>query len=337
MDRKRRAALFEAGTVLGLTAASAVGSWMLYKQTLPRPKGTSQDIVDEFADPKKFEEYAEKMKPVADWLAEQKLEDIYITSNDGLRLHALYLAAQKPVGRTVLFHHGFTSHAIDNGNHAKFFHDLGYEVILLDLRAHGESEGDYVGFGILDRFDTLEWVRYVKDRFGENQTIVLHGTSMGAATVLMALGMEEIQKSVSAVIADCAFTSPAAIFSHVMKKDYHVPFTAPIIAMNGLYSKAKAGYAFSDYSTLEALRENEVPVLLIHGAEDKFVPVWMSRENYDACHAKKELLIVEGAGHGSSLFENQKLYESTEEKFLNEVFEEDSSIDENGTEKEKCE
>jgi fermentation-respiration switch protein FrsA (DUF1100 family) len=99
---------------------------------------------------------------------------------------------------------------------------------------------------------------------------------MGAATVLMALGLEEIQKTVSAVIADCAYTSPAAIFSHVMKKNYHVPFTSPVIRLNGLYSKAKAGYAFTDYSTIEALRENKVPVLLIHGAEDKFVPVWMS-------------------------------------------------------------
>ena len=301
---------------------------MLYRQTLPRPKGTGREIIEAFTDSGKAEEYAVKMKTASDRLASRKMEDLFIPSNDGLRLHALYLPADRPAKKTVLFHHGFTGRAIDNGTHALFFHALGYDVILLDLRAHGLSEGRYVGFGILDRYDTLAWVRYVKERFGEDRRIVLHGTSMGAATVLMALGLEEIQKSVSAVIADCAYTSPAAIFSHVMKKNFHIPFTSPVIKLNGLYSKAKAGYAFSDCSTTEALRGNKVPVLLIHGAADTFVPVRMSRENYDACTAKKELLIVEGAGHGASLFENRQLYEAAEKKFLNEVFGENCSADE---------
>ena len=310
------------GTLLGLGAAAAAASAMLYRQTLPRPKGTSDDIVEEFADKAKFEEYMVKMKPLSDWFNEQKLEDVYISSRDHLRLHGLLLPAQKPSGKLVIFHHGFTSNAMDNGTHAKFFHDLGYDVLLLDLRAHGKSEGKYVGFGILDRFDTAEWVRWAKERFGENVKIILHGTSMGAATVLMALGLKEIQDNVTAVIADCAYTSPADIFSHVMKYQYHVPVTSPIIKLNGIYSRAKAGYAFSDYSTLDALKNNAVPVLFIHGEKDKFVPTDMSRQNYDACPAKKKLLIVKDAGHGSSLFENTELYQKTEKEFLDEVFSE---------------
>lgn len=211
----------------------------------------------------------------------------------------------------MILHHGFTSHAADNATHAKFFHEQGYEVLLLDLRAHGESEGDYVGFGILDRFDTLEWVRCGRKRFGADVKVVLHGTSMGGATALMALGLPEIQETVSAVIADCAYTSPADIFSHVIQEDYHLP-PAPIIALTSAYSQSAAGYRFDTCSTLDALKDNRVPVLFIHGKEDKFVPTWMSEKNFNACSCKKRLLLVDKAGHGFSALENPSLYEQAE-------------------------
>ena len=248
-------------------------------------------------------------------MEKQHMEQVFIHSRDGLRLHALYLSADRPSGKLVIFHHGFTSHAVDNAAHAKFFHEQGYEVLLLDLRAHGESEGKYVGFGILDRYDTLEWIRYAQQRFGNDVKIVLHGTSMGAATVLMALGLEEVQHTVSAVIADCAYTSPAEVFSSVIQKDYHLP-PAPIIGLASVYSQKAAGYRLDAYSTLDALKDNRVPVLFVHGKEDKFVPTWMSQKNYDACPSEKRLLLVEGAGHGSSVFENLPLYEQTEKEFL---------------------
>lgn len=306
-------ALGAAGLGSGITAG--VASLILFNKTLPRPKGTDPDIIDEFADRAKMEEYAVRMAPVGEWMEKQKFEHVYITARDGLHMHALYLAAEKPAGKLVILHHGFTSHAVDNASHAKFFHEQGYEVLLLDLRAHGDSEGRYVGFGILDRYDTLEWVRWSQARFGKDVKIVLHGTSMGGATVLMALGLPEIQKSVSAVIADCAYTSPADIFSSVIQKDYHLP-PAPIIRLTSIRSQRAAGYRFDEYSTLDALRYNRVPVLFIHGKEDKFVPTWMSQKNYEACPGKKRILLVENAGHGSSVFENQPLYEKTEKEFL---------------------
>ena len=302
----------------GLT--TGIASVILFNRTVPRPKETSPDIIDEFADSQKMAEYMKKMAPVGEWMNQQTLENVNIRSRDGLLLHAFYLAASAPTDKLVILHHGFTSHAIDNSTHAKFFHEQGYEVLMLDLRAHGESEGQYVGFGILDRFDTLEWVRYSRKRFGENIKIVLHGTSMGGATVLMALGLPEIQKTVTVVIADCAYTSPGEIFGHVIAKNYHLP-AAPILKATGIRCKSVAGYSFDEYSTVDALRDNKVPVLFIHGREDKFVPTWMSEKNYEACSAYKRLLFMDNAGHGSSVFENQALYEQTEKDFLKEVFE----------------
>ncbi len=318
MSKSKTAAAFATAAVAGAAVGSCVGAAVLISKTLPRPKETSEDIINEFADVEKMKEYEVKMAPQAEWAKEQSFEDVYITSNDDLKLHAVYLKAKEKTDKCAIIHHGFTSKAMDGVVHAKFFHDLGYEVLLLDLRAHGESDGKYVGFGILDRFDTELWVKWVKDRFGENEKIVLHGISMGGATVLMALGVKYVQDNVSAVIADCAYTSPAEIFSHVMKKDYHLP-SFPFMKVGGAYSKYLAGYKFDDYSTKEALKDNKVPVLFIHGAEDKFVPVWMCRENYGCADCKKEILIVENAGHGSSVFENTELYEETEKRFLNEV------------------
>ena len=319
MEKDTTAKILAGAAVGAVGLTTGIGSLILFNKTVVRPKETSQDIINEFADAEKFAEYAVTMAPVGEWMEKQKLEDVYIHSRDGLKLHAYYLPAPAPSDRLVILHHGFTSKAMDNSSHAMFFHLQGYGVLLLDLRAHGESEGKYVGFGILDRFDTLEWVRYSRERFGEEIKIVLHGTSMGASTVLMALGLSEIQQTVSAVIADCGYTSPYDIFAHVIQKNYHLP-PASILKATGMRSKAEAGYSFDEYSTLDALKGNRVPVLFIHGEVDKFVPVWMSQKNYEVCASRKRLLLVENAGHGSSIFENRPLYEQTEKEFLSDVF-----------------
>lgn len=315
MNQNTKAWLFTGGALGAAGIGTGIASSILLSKTLPRPKETSQEIINEFADAAKMEEYKVKMAPVGEWMEKQPLEDVFIRARDGLRLHAFYLPAGTPSKKLAILHHGYTSKAMDNSAHAKFFHEQGYEVLLLDLRAHGQSEGQYVGFGILDRFDTLAWVNYAHERFGRDIKIVLHGTSMGGATVLMALGLPEIQESVSAVIADCGYTSPADIFSHVVEKDYHLP-AAPIIKLTSVRTQSLAGYRYDEYSTLDALRQNRVPVLFVHGKEDKFVPTWMSQKNYDACPSKKRLLMVDGAGHGSSIFENLPLYEQTEKEFL---------------------
>ena len=310
-----------AGAGMGACAVSAA---ILYKKTIPRPKGVDMAIVDEFADKEKFEEYMEKLAPIANWLEEQSLEEIDIEARDGINLHGYYLAADNNSGRKLaILHHGFTSTAQDNMVHAKFFHDEGYDVLLLDLRAHGKSGGKYVGFGILDRYDTLEWIRYCVKRFGEDVKIVLFGVSMGATTSLMTLEFEEAQKYVFAVVADCAFTSPGEIFGHVISAKYHLP-AKPVIKLNGLYSRRVAGYTFDEFSTREALAGNQVPVLLIHGQKDKFVPLWMAEDNLNACCSKKELLVVPEADHSSSVFEDPDLYQDAERRFLREALEQEA-------------
>lgn len=312
-----------AGAVLLAAAAGATGSLIgaktLFDRVIPRQEVLRVNL-DEFADMAKWEEYKVVMGPNHEWLMQQPMEEISISARDGIQLHGYYIPAEAPSDKLVIGCHGYTSCGLnDFPSHARFLHEQGFDVLILDLRGHGKSEGKYIGFGILDRFDLLEWIRYVNKRFENGKKIMLHGTSMGGATVLMTSGFEEIQDCVKGIVADCAFTSPYDIFAHIMKKDYHLP-PFPIMNINDRMCRKTAGYMFKDYSTLEALKTNRIPVLLIHGREDKFVPTWMTQKNFDTAVCEKQLLWVDNAGHGSSYYENMPLYQEAEKAFIQKYF-----------------
>lgn len=303
-----------AGTAAVAGGVSLYAANKLFNMTIPRQDGVQVDL-NEMADMAKWEEYKKILTPRGEWVRSQNLEEVYIHANDGIKLHAWYLPAEKSTGRVALIAHGYTSKGLDSSSHAYFFHNQGFDVIMPDHRAHGDSDGDYVGFGILDRYDCILWIDYIIERFGEDVRIILHGTSMGGTTVLMTSGLPDFPDNVKAIISDCAFTSPHDVFAHILKRDYHLP-EFPIMNINSAMCRKKAGYGFNDYSTLTAMKSNKCPVLFIHGKDDNFVPTRMVYENYSACKAPKEILVVENAGHGASAYEDTALYESTEIGFI---------------------
>lgn len=299
----------------GVSAACAAGALTLFNRVIPRQDTLRVDL-SEMADMAKWEEYKKFITPNREWLQSQALEHVTIRSRDGLKLHADYFPADEPSDRLVICNHGYTGCGIrDCASIAVYFHKLGFDCLLVDHRAHGQSEGDYIGFGVLDRFDCQSWVNYVDERFSHQKQIVLYGVSMGATTVLLASALPGLSGSVKAVIADCAFTSPYDVFAHILKRDYHLP-AFPVMNINDALCRRKAGYGFRDASTLDAVRVTSLPILFIHGTEDNFVPVWMSRENYAHCRSEKELLLVEHAAHGASYYEDHDLYEKTVSAFL---------------------
>ena len=311
---------FLVGSIAGGVAvtgavASFIGAKTLFERVIPRQDEVKVDI-SEMADMQKWEEYKKIIHPRKEWLLSHELEEITITARDGIKLHAYYLKADKPSDRIVIGLHGYTSKGLsDFAAHSYFYNQQGFDCLIPDHRAHSESEGDYIGFGILDRFDCLAWINYIIENMGSDKRILLHGTSMGATTALMTLGFEDLPENVKGVISDCAFTSPHDVFAHILKRDYHLP-EFPVMNINSAMCRKKAGYGFKDYSTLTALSHTDRPVLFIHGEDDNFVPVYMSRQNSDACASPHELLIIKNAGHGASYYEDMQTYESAEKKFI---------------------
>ena len=186
-------------------------------------------------------------------------------------------------------------------------------------RAHRESGGKTITFGVKERFDCLDWIAYVNERFGENTPILLMGLSMGAATVLMAAGLD-LPSNVKGIMADCGFSSPKEILQEVIRKmKYPLRITYFFVRMS---ARIFGHFDPEEASAVEALKNAKVPVLIIHGDDDRFVPSRMSRDNYDACASAKEILIVPGAGHGLSYCVDAKAYEKAVQDFIDRVMKE---------------
>lgn len=243
--------------------------------------------------------FREAMTKAQQWIRENTAEHVTITSYDGLKLSALYIPGpEEPKGTMIVFH-GYRSLAtVDFAPEAEFLHSLGYRLLIPYQRSHGESEGSFISYGVKERFDCRDWALYAQKRFGENQPVFLMGISMGSATVMMASGLE-LPENVRGIVADCGFTSPWEIMKHVSRRDYHIP-AFPLLNLVDLLAKRKAGFGLKESDSREALRRNKLPVLFLHGAEDDFVPVSMTEENFAACGGEKELYLVKGAGHAQS-------------------------------------
>lgn len=250
----------------------------------------------------------------AGWITAQPTEEMTIESHDGLRLSGRLLTAEQPKG-TILLFHGYRSMAcIDFSCAARYYHELGYNLILIDQRSHGHSQGTYITYGVLERQDCLRWCQAAYQRFGDTMPLYLSGVSMGATTVLMAADLP-LPPTARGIIADCGFTSPRDIIVHVMKTRCHLP-RYPLIWFVEFWARILAHIRLDQCSTEDTLSRSRLPVLLIHGTADRFVPCDMSRRAYAACTSEKHLLEVEGAGHGASFLVDEPACRQTVEDFL---------------------
>lgn len=291
--------------VLLLIVCTAFVSEYLFKIIICRQKKTNcQKDIDAVASWYRHYPIAKEGRR---WLENMPYINVYIKSFDGLKLYGALIENTKPTDKIVICVHGFTgSGKKDFASLAHTYYNNGYNVLLVDNRAHGQSEGKYVGFGVLDRLDLRNWVKYVINRFGSNMQIFLHGISMGGATVLMSSSI--MPKNVVGIIADCGFTSVYEIFVYVLKRDYHLP-KFPIIYVTNIMSKLRAGYSYKDVNTTEEIAKSNIPILFIHGENDEFVPLWMTMKNYSYCKAYKELLVVKESEHAESHYIDKAGYE----------------------------
>ncbi|WP_313898458.1 alpha/beta hydrolase [Lederbergia sp. NSJ-179] len=251
-----------------------------------------------------------------EWVATRDFEEIQMKSRDGLNLTGYYLPAKEPTDKLVIFTHGYLGHAKQMGLFGQYYYEeLGYNIFMADARGHGESEGDYYGFGWPDRLDLIDWTKLLVNKLGEDTQVVYHGLSMGAATVLMASGEKDLPSQVEAIVADSPYTSVYNLLAYQMKRMFKLP-AFPILDSTSMVTKAKAGYSLREANALKEVEMTNVPILYIHGKADTFVPTKLAIELYDHTNSEAELMLVEGANHGESFVLEKDAYKERLNSFL---------------------
>lgn len=226
------------------------------------------------------------------WAKKTQHKQFSITSHDGLKLFARYYdhSINSP---NVILVHGYRSVSNRLIDLARFyFEDLNMNVLMIDLRGHGLSEGDHIGMGHLDSKDLISWINFLNGK--SNRDIVIHGLSMGAVTALSVSNLE--LENVKMIIADSPFSSFKAMMNYFLKKLYKTPgwlFYGPL----SLVTKFTLGFHLDEINPLSDVSNSKHPILFIHGGHDNRVPVKFSKELFNACSSKKDLLIIEGADH----------------------------------------
>lgn len=249
------------------------------------------------------------------WASSNEYDEMEIKSDDNKTLKGRLYNISSPDHKYVILCHGYKCDMSAMYSYAKNYYQKGFSVLLIDLRAHGNSEGKYIGMGWLDRKDLKKWIDALAYKDPDSQ-IVLHGVSMGAATVMMTSSLD-LPKNVVAIVSDCGYTSVDKIFTLELKKRFPQIPEFPSIEIASFMSKVKAGYTFGEASALECVKKSKTPILFIHGTADDFVPVEMVDELYDAADCDKELYKVEGAGHTSAKNVNPSLYFEKVFNFVN--------------------
>ena len=307
--------LIGVGTVALMGAVNSLTELAINRTPKKSIGSTKRVVAGEKKDSPGRAKVIENFEKSREQLKQNAHSTVEITSYDSLKLVG-HLYPAENAKRVIICMHGWrSSWDHDYAVISNFLHDVQNSTLLIpEQRGQGLSEGQYMGFGIFERHDCLEWVKYARDKFGAEMPIYLMGISMGATTVLMTTGAE-LPDNVKGVIADCGFTSPGAIMSHVVKNNLKIneKLTYPLV--NRKINKV-AHFDIDEYSSVKALESCRVPVLFIHGSSDKFVPVQMTFENYEACRAPKDLLIVPGAGHGMSYVKDTEAYEKAVKRFF---------------------
>lgn len=250
---------------------------------------------------KKAEKYPDEMKEelavyeaAKKGLLDYEYDGIELLSRDGLKLKARYYHSKSPCGITVIMMHGYnTNWFYQFGYDALFYLSHGCDVLLPDQRACGESEGKYITFGVFESEDCADWCYRVNEEYAP-EYIILHGISLGGATVCCATG-EKLPDNVKGVIEDCGFTSPYEQFVHNLKPMHLPPFI--VLPVTSLYCKIRAGFSFKQKCAVDVIKNNKLPLLVIHGDTDTFVPTWMGKKIYEAANCDKELVLADNAEH----------------------------------------
>ena len=322
MNKKQK----QAQAIAGIGAAAAVGAaavlgaarWAYnyaFKPTKSRCNNPYQLIG------KQSEGYKDDIFGAIEKLEKLSCEWVYTQSADCIRLAGRYYH-QEDGAPLVIFFHGYRSPALrDFSGGFWIYREQGYNILMVDQRGHGQSQGDTITMGIKERHDCVSWVKYAVERFGEDVKILLGGISMGAATVMMAAELLQDCPNVKCILADCGYSTVEGVMKEAIK-EMKLP-VGPSWKLVKLGAKLYGDFDPDEASAVESLRNSRIPMVFIHGEADERVPAAMSAENAAACGAERiATFYVPEAEHGMSFFLDKEGYYETVVTFVKELLEE---------------
>jgi len=283
--------------------------FLFFKYTICRKKP--------LANSRKWQMVQQSLLSEAYWIDMVDKQNVEIESFDGLKLRGYFLKHDKDSPYTMIFLHGYSGEAHQWSSLAEYvYNNYHYNVLLPHLRAHGSSEGNYIGFGGLESRDCLGWIKYVIENIsGEKSKIILFGSSMGASTILLTLASDDLPSQVIGGIEDCGYTSAKDEIMYQMQVRFHIRSEWLFNRINKLTIQ-KAKYNLNDISVVDRIEKVKTPLLFIHGMNDTFTPFSMVHDLYNAARVPKLLFTVKGADHSKSFNVDTDGYKSVMENFI---------------------
>lgn len=249
------------------------------------------------------------------WLENTKREEVSIRSEDGLKLKGIFINQNS--NKTVILVHGYMASHLFRVQDAPFYYNLGFNILLVDQRTHGMSEGKYITCGILESKDLIRWVEFINLKL--KSEIILDGVSMGAATVICASADENLPENVKFAVADCSYTTMRELTKTIFKRYALVPNWV-IIGIGEGFARRVGKFSFHKGGPLECVKKAKIPILFLHGDKDTFIPHKMADELYANCASPSKLIKIKGAGHAMCFCEDritcQNAVEDTIERYM---------------------
>ena len=238
-------------------------------------------------------------------------EDITLKSFDGLNLTSTLIMNENPTNKFIILVHGVSICYVGSLKYFDIFYKNGFNVLIVNQRRHGKSEGKYSTYGFYEKYDVNMWIEYLKSRFGNDIILGLHGESMGAGTVMETIPLND---SIKFVIEDCGYSNFHELIgfqiTHAYKNRLVRKILRPSLIFANLFMKTKAKFSMKKIVPIDIVASTSLPMMFIHGKEDYFVPWYMSVDLYNAkTKGYKKLYLVEGAKHAEALEVNKILYE----------------------------
>lgn len=318
---KRKLIIGFTAIVAALVLATVVGGWLLTEYAFNNANRSKATVGERLS-------YVKKEHPeTRQWLDSLQhcgaLRDTFLIMKNGQRAHAIYVRSSRAHGHTALLVHGYKDSATGMLHIARLYNqELGWNILLPDLYAHGQSDGSYIRMGWLDRLDVIEWARRMEPVFRTEQDssrMVLHGVSMGAATVMYCSGDKSLPAFVKGIVEDCGYVSVWTELRLELKKRFHMP-AFPMLYSASLVNKMCHSWRLGEASTVESVSRSTVPMLFIHGDNDDFVPTWMVVPCFDAKHTGDKMIwVAPGSEHAKSYSDHPMEYASRVTTFISHL------------------